>query len=105
MRNYTLIFCLIIFSLDTLLWAKQDSPVDFHQLLQQTELQVAQAQTVNGLWRDTQQLVKQAKELFNAGKQQEAIALLHEAQSQAQLGYQQAIDQADKELVPSYLRQ
>ena len=104
MKYYYLINFLILLFICNKLWANEDLSPDFQQILQKTEAQTVQAQQAKGLWRDTQQLIKQAKELASAGMHTKAITLLHEAQHQAQLGYQQALDQADKELVPAYLR-
>ena len=104
MKHYYLIICLVSLIACEQLRANKDSSADFQQLLQETEALVVQTQTINGLWRDTQQLIKQAKELASTDKYTEAIAQLKEARSQAQLGYQQASEQAGKELVPMYLR-
>ena len=77
---------------------------DFNNHFEIVEKLISHASENNGLWRDTKHLSAQAKELAASNKDQ-AINLLLEAEFQAKLGFQQAIEQSDiDQLVPHYLR-
>ena len=73
-------------------------------LLLSTQQQVEQARAVNGLWRDTEKHIQNAEELIRDGKLDEANELLLQAKLQAELSYQQAVEQKDNVLLPYYLR-
>lgn len=66
---------------------------DFNLLLRETEHLVQQADTVGGLWRDTQKLISQAKKAHQQGDLPTAFKRLRKAKKQAELGYQQALEQ------------
>ena len=104
MKYHPLILIVALLFICTKAWTNDDLSADFQQILHKTETQIVQAQKVNGLWRDTRQLIKQAKDLANTGMYKDGITLLHKAHKQALLGYQQAIDQINKKLTPTYLR-
>lgn len=56
---------------------------------------VKQAASVNGLWRDTEDLIKQADAALAQGNEETAVKLANKAKKQAELGYQQAISERD----------
>lgn len=62
-----------------------------------------QAASVDGEWRDTGKIIKQAEAALQAGDTLKAMQLAAKAHQQAVLGYQQAMDQKDLQM-PSYLR-
>lgn len=53
------------------------------------------AASVDGEWRDTGKMIKQAEELASEGKADEAIELAKKAQLQGEAGYEQAMGQKD----------
>lgn len=54
---------------------------------------VKKAASVNGLWRDTEDLIKQAEAALAQGNEETAIKLANKAKRQAELGYKQAMDE------------
>ena len=54
------------------------------------------AKSVSGEWRDTAKMIREAKKLADAGKEQEAIDLANQARMQGELGYAQAVEQQGK---------
>ena len=72
------------------------------------ELKIAEntlqdAREVQGAWRDTHKMIKQAIELKKAGQAQRALALLEQARRQAELGKQQAMTQKERIYYPPFL--
>jgi hypothetical protein len=54
---------------------------------------VKKAESVNGLWRDPESLIKQAEAALAQGNEATAIKLAQKAKKEAELGYQQAMDE------------
>lgn len=54
---------------------------------------VKKAESVNGLWRDTESLIKQAEAALAQGNEATAIKLAQKAMKEAELGYQQAMNE------------
>ena len=52
-----------------------------------------QAAAVDGEWRDTGKMIKQAEKLLKEGKESEAEKVAREAEAQGMLGYMQATTQ------------
>ena len=70
-----------------------------------TQELILKAKAVDGLWRDTNKLVEQATLLADKNKFEDGIALLQQAQFQAQSGYDQASKQSNlTNLIPYYLK-
>ena len=66
---------------------------------------ISKTEAVNGLWRDTHKLVKQAQQAADKKNFGDAIALLEQAQFQAKAGYTQATSQDElDQLIPYYLK-
>ena len=61
------------------------------------------AAAVNGEWRDTGKIIKQAKTANSKGEYDQAIKLASKAARQGHLGYEQAYSQRDLH-IPSYLK-
>ncbi|TVO74829.1 SoxXA-binding protein [Sedimenticola selenatireducens] len=61
------------------------------------------ADSVNGEWRDTGKFIKNAKKAVEEGDYAKAIRLANKAESEGNLGYQQAVSQSKLE-IPSYLK-
>jgi hypothetical protein len=72
-------------------------------MIEKAEQARKKADSVNGEWRDTGKLVKQAKSALDKGETVKAMKLAAEAHKQSVLGYQQAVSQQQLQL-PSYLR-
>ena len=62
-----------------------------------------QAASVKGEWRDTGKIIKSAKKAADAGKYDEALKLAKKAQHQGEMGYEQAVSQAELRM-PAYLK-
>lgn len=61
------------------------------------------ADSVNGEWRDTGKFIKNAKKAAEAGDYAKAVRLANKAESEGNLGYQQAVSQSELK-IPSYLK-
>ena len=61
------------------------------------------AASVDGEWRDTGKLIKQAKAAQAEGNYAQAVKLANKAERQGELGYEQAHSQ-EKLQIPSYLK-
>ncbi len=62
------------------------------------------AKLVDGEWRDTGKLIKQAKTAFKAGSYDKATMLANKAREEGEAGYAQAMSQQELQM-PSYLKQ
>ncbi len=60
--------------------------------IEEARAEVKKAASVNGLWRDTEDLIKQAEAALAQGNEETAVKLANEAKHQAELGYKQAMD-------------
>lgn len=60
------------------------------------------AASVNGEWRDTKKMIKEAEELVKAGDYDQAIKKANKAKHQGELGYEQALGQKGAGF-PSYV--
>ena len=87
-----------------LLWINFANASDWQAELIETEALIAQAKSTGGLWRDTEKLLNQAKELYKNGNELNAGELLKEVKQQANLGYQQMSEQSSNLFVPYYLQ-
>lgn len=58
---------------------------------------------VDGEWRDTGKMIKQAQAALKAGDADKAVKLAKQAEMQGQLGYEQAVSQKELKM-PSYLK-
>lgn len=87
-----------------LLWINIADASEWQAELAETENMITQAKTVGGLWRDTEKLLKKAKQLQTNGNLNEAKTLLLTAKQQAKLGHQQATSQLNNFVVPYYLQ-
>jgi hypothetical protein len=65
------------------------------QAISQAEAAAEKADSVGYLWRDTEQLIKDAKKAVDEKKYEEATSLADEARRQSELAYQQYLDQRD----------
>lgn len=61
------------------------------------------AASVNGEWRDTGKFIKNAKKAAEAGDYAKAVRLANKAESEGNLGYQQAVSQGELK-IPSVLK-
>ncbi len=61
--------------------------------IEEARAAVKKAASVNGLWRDTEDLIKQAEAAVAQGNEETAVKLANKAKKQAELGYQQAMDE------------
>ncbi len=61
------------------------------------------ADSVNGEWRDTGKFIKNAKKAAEAGDYAKAIRLAKKAESEGNLGYQQAVSQSELK-IPTYFK-
>jgi gas vesicle protein len=58
---------------------------------------------VDGEWRDTGKMIKQAQAALKEGDADKAVKLAKQAEMQGQLGYEQAVSQKELKM-PSYLK-
>jgi hypothetical protein len=72
------------------------------QMIEKAEAARKQAASVDGEWRDTAKIIKQAEEELANGEVVSAMKLAAEAHKQGVLGYQQAVSQRELKM-PSYL--
>lgn len=61
------------------------------------------AASVEGEWRDTGKIIKQAQTAMKKGNFNEAIELANKAERQGKYGYEQAVSQKELKM-PSYLK-
>jgi type II secretory pathway pseudopilin PulG len=61
------------------------------------------AASVDGEWRDTGKMIKQAQAAMKKGNFDEAVKLANKAERQGKYGYEQAVSQKDLKM-PSYLK-
>ncbi len=66
---------------------------EFNILLIEAERSVKKAAAVGGLWRDTEKYIAQAKKAHQQGNYKKALKQVRAAKKQAELGYQQALEQ------------
>ena len=85
-----------------LLAADDESAAKVQKLIDAAEAARKEAASVDGEWRDTAAMIKQAKELKDKGEYVKAAKLANEAAKQGHLGYEQAMSQKDLKM-PSYL--
>ena len=57
---------------------------------------------MNGEWRDTKKMIKEAEELVKSGEFDEAIKKANKAKRQGELGYEQALSQKGADF-PTYV--
>ncbi len=85
---------------------KKAMPADAEQSAQAIEAAIAaakKADSVDGEWRDTGKIIKDAQAAADKGDYTNAVKLAKKAQQQGELGYQQAVSQKELKL-PSYLQ-
>jgi hypothetical protein len=73
------------------------------QMIEKAEAARKQASSVGGEWRDTADLIEQAKTTLAKGDTVAAMKLAAEAHKQGVLGYQQAVSQQQLHM-PPYLK-
>ena len=73
------------------------------QMIDKAEAARKQAASVDGEWRDTAEMIEQAKADLAKGQVVAAMKLAAEAHKQSVLGYQQAVSQQHDLKMPSYL--
>ena len=95
---------ILIVLLACLLWINSANASDWQTEIAETEALIAQAKSIGGMWRDTEKLLNQAKELYKNGNDLNAGELLKEAKQQANLGYQQMSKQSSNLFIPYYLQ-
>lgn len=61
--------------------------------IEEARAAVKKTASVNGLWRDTEDLIKQAEAALAQGNEETAVKLANKAKRQAELGYKQAMDE------------
>jgi hypothetical protein len=76
----------------------------FAQALAKAKAAQAMAASVGGEWRDVGALLKRANEAAAQGEFERALALIAQAQTQSELGYQQAIEQRNPDTVSLFSR-
>src|SRR5690348_12509346 len=72
----------------------------FNRLAVQTDSEIRRAENTGFLWRDTEQVLADARKASREGRHNDAMELAQKALRQAQLAQQQAKDSANA--VPSY---
>ena len=66
---------------------------DFDLLLVETQAAVQRADEIDALWRDTEKLVARAIKFHKKNDINQALKLIKRAKKQANLAYQQALEQ------------
>ena len=82
--------------------ADEAAAAKVQKLIDAAEAARKEAGSVDGEWRDTAKMIKQAKGLLEKGDYVAAAKLANEAAKQGHLGYEQAISQKELKM-PSYL--
>lgn len=105
MKSLTLSALVIFVTCTCLAHGQEANQTAYDKELDLTLQYIANAEGVQGLWRDTRKLVEQAEASASQQDYETAITLLQTAQFQAETGYHQAVSQdtLDK-LVPYYLK-
>lgn len=105
MKSLTLSALIVFIMCTSPAHGQEANQTTYDKELTLTLQQIAKADGVQGLWRDTRKLVEQAEESATQQDYETAILLLQEAQFQAKTGYHQAVSQSTlDELVPYYLK-
>lgn len=65
------------------------------QAIKEAEAAAEKADSVGYLWRDTEDMIKEAKKAAEEENYDKAVKLAEEARRQSELGYQQYLDQKD----------
>lgn len=73
---------------------KSEEPADFATLISQAEAAQKKAKSVGGEWRDTGDLIKDAKEANEKGDAEKAMSLAKRAKFESEMGIKQAESQA-----------
>ena len=73
-------------------------------MIEEPQADIKKAASVDGLWRDTDKLLKQAQEALQNKQFEQSMELASKARKEAQLGYQQSVSQKELKL-PNYLTQ
>jgi hypothetical protein len=79
------------------------SAADVDAAIQKAEAAREKAASVDGEWRDTADLIKQAQAAAKKGRRAAAVRLAEEAMHQGELGYAQAMSQKGADF-PAYMR-
>ena len=95
---------LFIFSMTAALPVAGATQADFDQKLTAAQQARDKADAVGGVWRDVDKLLKDAQAAATAGDYDKAMSLATTAQSQSELGYQQAVEQKDSYRIPPQLQ-
>ena len=98
----TLLVGLLSAGMTSTLLADEISAAKVQKLIDAAEAARKEAASVDGEWRDTAKMIKNAKELLEKGDFVAAAKMANEAAKQGHLGYEQAVSQQDFKM-PSYL--
>lgn len=98
----TLLAAIVCGGMTSTLLADDASAAKVQKLIDAAEAARKEAASVGGEWRDTADMIKQAKELLDKGEYVDAAKLANEAAKQGHLGYEQAMSQKELKM-PSYL--
>ena len=82
---------------------KPATAADAQMMIEQAEKSRKRAASVEGEWRDTGKIIKQAQAALKKGEYDEAMKLAKKAKMQGEMGYQQAVSQKDVR-VPAYVK-
>ncbi|MCW8908547.1 MAG: SoxXA-binding protein [Sedimenticola sp.] len=98
-----IIFGLMIGSTATLAGEMKADAATAADAIARAEAAQKKADSVNGEWRDTGKFIKNAKKAAEDGDYAKAVRLANKAESEGNLGYQQAVSQSELK-IPSYLK-
>ncbi|HFE39516.1 MAG TPA: SoxXA-binding protein [Gammaproteobacteria bacterium] len=70
-------------------------PAAFANLAKQARIAIKKAKSVGGEWRNSTTILQNAELAAKAGNMKKAVKLVEQAKTQGELGYQQAIEQAN----------
>lgn len=102
MKTVTIIILAITFAMGSSMAIAADQK-GAESAIAAAEKSRAKAASVDGEWRDTGKMIKQAKAAMKEGKFDKAIKLANFAERQGKYGYEQAASQKTLKM-PSYLK-
>ncbi len=95
MKTKMLLASLLVTGTMTLGCATAGSSGDYDTAKSEAKAAQKKAASVGGEWRDTGKILKQADKAAAAGDTAKAVKLANKAKKQGEMGYQQAMDQAN----------
>lgn len=102
MRNVGFVFALLLPMVSTAALAATSE--EANKAIEEALEAKQKAASVDGEWRDTGDLINQAKKAAKDKNYDKAVKLANEAEAQGKLGYQQAIAQDKRTYPPAFLR-